>query len=174
MLGTMELLGPIDMRELSEISTMDRIEENIGNSPQIECPLEHFFTPEIYTRKIFMPKDSIVVSLKHKTTHPFFILKGKVAVLREKEDGQFEIEGMHEAGHMGITRSGTKRLLWNIEDTIWVTCHSNPDNLDDPDEMVLRLSEPNENPLIDTSKPEFSMWKKEVSPSIIHKELQLA
>ena len=57
MLGTMELLGPIDMRELSEISTMDRIEENIGNSPQIECPLEHFFTPEIYTRKIFMPKD---------------------------------------------------------------------------------------------------------------------
>jgi hypothetical protein len=174
MLGTMELHGLIDMKELSQISKMDRIEERIGNSPQIECPLEHFFTPEIYTRKIFMPKDSVVVSLKHKTTHPFFILKGKVAVLREKENGEFEIEGIHESGHMGITRPGTKRLLWNIEDTIWVTCHSNPDNLEDPNEMVLKLSEPNENPLIDTSKPEFSMWKKEVSPSIIHKELQIA
>lgn len=174
MLGMMEQHGLIDMRELSEISTMDRIEEQIGNSPKVECPLEHFFTPEIYTRKIFMPRDSIVVSLKHKTTHPFFILKGKVAVLREKENGEFEIEGMHEAGFMGITRTGTKRLLYNIEDTIWVTCHSNPDNIEDPDEIVLRLSEPNENPLIDTSKPEFSIWKKEVSPSLIHKELQIA
>jgi len=174
MFGMTGLHGLTDMRELSEISTMDRIEETIGNSPQVECPLEHFFTPEIYTRKILMPAGSLVVSLKHKTTHPFFILKGKVAVLREKEDGEFEIEGMHEAGHMGITRPGTKRLLYNIEDTVWVTCHSNPDNLEDPNEMVLRLAEANENPLIDTSKPEFSMWKKEVSPSITHKELQIA
>jgi len=78
MFGMTGLHGLTDMRELSEISTMDRIEETIGNSPQVECPLEHFFTPEIYTRKILMPAGSLVVSLKHKTTHPFFILKGKL------------------------------------------------------------------------------------------------
>lgn len=172
--GTMEPFGPTDMRDLANITPMDKIEFEIGSLPQVECPLEHFFTPEIYTRKIFMPKDSLVVSLKHKTTHPFFILKGKVAVLKESPNGGFETEGLYEAGHMGITRPGTKRFLYNIEDTVWVTCHSNPDNIDDPDEIVLKLSEPNENPLIDTSKKEFSLWKKNVSPSIIHKELQLA
>ena len=169
----MELHGLIDMKDISQVNNIDLLEKAVGESPQVECPLEHFFTPEIYTRKIFMPAGTLAVSLKHKTTHPFFILQGKVAVLRVKDDGTFEIEGMHEAGHMGITKPGTKRFLYNLEDTIWVTCHSNPDNIEDPDEMVLRLAEPNENPLIDTSKPEFSMWKKNVSPSLIHKELQI-
>jgi hypothetical protein len=172
--GMMEQAGLIDMKELSQISAMDRLELEVGNLPQVQCPLEHFFTPEIYTRKIFMPAGSVVVSLKHKTTHPFFILKGKVAVLKETDGGVFEREALYEAGDMGITKPGTKRFLYNLEDTIWVTCHSNIDNIQDPDEMVLKLSEPNENPLIDTSKPEFSMWKKDVSPSLIHKELQLA
>ena len=170
----MEQHGPIDMKELSEISIMDKLEYEIGNSPQVECPLEHFFTPEIYTRKIFMPAGSIVVSLKHKTTHPFFILKGKVAVLKESKDGGFEKEALYVAGDMGITKPQTKRFLYNIEDTIWVTCHSNIENIEDPNEIVLKLTECNENPLIDTSKPEFSMWKKEISPSLIHKELQIA
>jgi len=174
MCGMMEQLGLIDMKDISQINQIDLIEKAVGESPQVECPLEHLFTPEIYTRKIFMPAGTLAVSLKHKTSHPFFILKGKVAVLRVNDLGAFEIEGMHEAGHMGITKTGTKRFLYNLEDTIWVTCHSNPDNIEDPDEMVLRLAEPNENPLIDTSKPEFSMWKKDVSPSIIHKELQLS
>jgi len=174
MRGMMVRHGLIDMKEISQINSMDKIEHQIGNAPQVQCPLEHFFTPEIYTRKILMPAGSLVVSLKHKTTHPFFILKGRVAVLKALENGEFEREALYEAGDMGITRPGTKRFLYNIEDTIWVTCHSNPDNIEDPDEMVIRLSEPNENPLIDTSKPEFSMWKKNVSPSLIHKELQLA
>jgi hypothetical protein len=172
--GMMVHHGPIDMKQLSQVSSMDKLELEIGNAPQVECPLEHFFTPEIYTRKILMPAGTIVVSLKHKTTHPFFILKGKVAVLKITSDGFFEREALYVAGDMGITRPGTKRFLYNIEDTIWVTCHSNPENIEDPDQIVLKLSEPNENPLIDTSKPEFSMWKKEISPSLIHKELQLA
>ena len=66
MCGMMGLHGPIDMKELSQVSSMDKLELEVGNAPQVECPLEHFFTPEIYTRKIFMPAGTIVVSLKHK------------------------------------------------------------------------------------------------------------
>jgi len=172
--GMMAHRGLIDMKELSQVTAMDRLECEIGNAPQVQCPLEHFFTPNLYTRKIFMPAGSLVVSMKHKTTHPFFILKGKVAVLKETKEGNFEREALYEAGDMGITKPNTKRFLYNIEDTIWVTCHSNPDNIEDPDVIVLKLSEPNQNPLIDTEDPRFSMWKKDVSPSIIHKELQLA
>ena len=161
------------MRELSQVTEMDKMEHKLGELPSVECPLEHYFTPEIYTRKIFMPAGSLVVSLKHKTTHPFFILKGKVAVLKESKDGGFEVEALYSAGDMGVTTPGTKRFLYNAEDTVWVTCHSNPENLDDPDEMVLKLSEPNENPLINTDDPRYSVWKKDVSPSLIHKKLEL-
>jgi len=107
--GMMEPHGLIDMKDISQVNNMDLLEKAVGESPQVECPLEHFFTPEIYTRKIFMPAGTLAVSLKHKTTHPFFILKGKVAVLRVNDHGEFEIEGMHEAGHMGI-KAHSKRL----------------------------------------------------------------
>jgi len=169
----MAQLGPIDMEELATISTIDRVEADLANYPQVELPLEHFFPPGLYVRKIFMPAGSMVVSMKHKTTHPFFILKGKVAVLKEAIDGGFEQEALYHGGDMGITKPNTKRFLYNIEDTIWVTCHANAENIEDPDEIVLNISERTPNPLIDTEDPRFNSWKKDVSPSLIHKTKDL-
>ena len=175
MLGMMELHGPIDMDELCEISAIDRVEAELANLPPVELPLEHFFPPGLYVRKIFMPANSIVVSMKHKTTHPFFILKGKVAVLKESINGGFEQEALYVGGDMGITKPNTKRFLYNIEDTTWVTCHANKENIEDPDQIVLNISERTDNPLIDSKSPQFNQWKKEISPSLIHtiKELEL-
>jgi len=171
----MGLHGPIDMEELAPISAIDRVEAEMANLPPVELPLEHFFPPGLYVRKIFMPANSIVVSLKHKTMHPFFILKGKVAVLKESQDGGFEQEALYQGGDMGITKPNTKRFLWNIEDTTWVTCHANPNDIEDPDQIVLNISERTDNPLIDNKSPQFNQWKKDISPSLIHtnKELEL-
>jgi len=173
--GMTEQAGPIDMEELVEISAIDRVEAEMANFPPVECPLEHFFTNGIYTRKIFMPANTYVVSMKHKTTHPFFILKGKVAVLKETTDGGFEQEALYQGGDMGITKPNTKRFLWNIEDTIWVTCHANPNNIEDPDEIGLNIVERTDNPLIDSNSDQFNQWKTNISPSLIHtiKELEL-
>jgi len=175
MRGMMVRHGLIDMKELSQISAIDRIEAELGNYPSVDFPLEHFFPPGLYVRKIFMPANTYVVSMKHKTTHPFFILKGKVAVLKESENGGFETEALYCGGDMGITKPNTKRFLYNIEDTIWVTCHSNPENIEDPDQIVLNISERTDNPLIDSNDPKFNQWKKDISPSLIHttKELEL-
>jgi len=171
----MEQLGPIDMEELATISAIDRVESEMASMPSVECPLEHFFTPGLYTRKIFMPKNTYVVSMKHKTTHPFFILKGQVAVLKESEDGGFEVESLYKGGDMGITKPNTKRFLFNIEDTTWVTCHFNPENIEDPDEIGLNIVERTDNPLIDSNSDQFNQWKTNISPSITHtiKELEL-
>ena len=173
--GMMAQHGPIDMEELSEISAIDRIEAEMANLPPVELPLEHFFTSGLYVRKIFMPANSFVVSMKHKTTHPFFILKGKVAVLKESSDGGFEQEAIYHGGDMGITKPNTKRFLWNLEDTTWVTCHANPNDIEDPDEIALNIVERTDNPLIDSDSPQFNQWKKDISPSVIHynKELEL-
>jgi hypothetical protein len=175
MLGMMELHGPTDMDEIEpvKISAIDEVEAELGKYPKVDLPLEHTFTPGIYTRKIFMPAGTYVVSLKHKTTHPFFILKGKVAVLKEAEDGRFIQEALYIGGDMGITKPNTKRFLYNIDDTIWVTCHSNPKNIENPDEIILNIAERTDNPLIDKNDPTFNQWKSDISPSLTHKELEL-
>jgi len=171
--GMTAQLGLINMQELAEISAIDKVEADLANYPQVELPLEHFFPPGLYVRKIFMPAGSMVVSLKHKTTHPFFILKGKVAVIKEDNKGGFEQEALYVGGDMGITKPETKRFLWNLEDTTWVTCHANAENIEDPDEIVLNITERTNNPLIDIEDPRFNSWKKDVSPSLIHKTKEL-
>jgi len=173
MLGMMELHGPIDMEEIAQISAIDRVEAELGKHPSVDLPLEHFFPPGLYVRKIFMPANTFVVSMKHKTTHPFFILKGKVAVLKEDGNGGFEREALYEGGDMGITKPDTKRFLYNIEDTIWVTCHANAENIDNPDEIALNIVERTDNPLIDKNDPKFNQWRSDISPSILHKEFEL-
>jgi len=174
--GMMELHGLIDMEEIVKISAIDRIEAEMGQHPTIDLPLEHLFPPGLYVRKIFMPANTFVVSMKHKTMHPFFILSGKVAVLKEDGNGGFEREALYCGGDMGITHPNTKRFLYNIEDTTWATCHANPNDIDNPDEIALNIVERTDNPLIDKNDPKFNQWRSDISPSLIHtnKELKLS
>tara|TARA_R110002096_G_scaffold406054_1_gene604223 strand:- start:158 stop:640 length:483 start_codon:yes stop_codon:yes gene_type:complete len=78
-------------------------------------PLKHKFADGCYIREIFMPAKELVISKIHKKLHPYFILKGKLSILTE--DGVQYIE----APYSGITKPGTKRVLYMHEDTIFVT-----------------------------------------------------
>ncbi len=82
------------------------------------CPLKHTFGDHLYIREITMPKGMLVVSKLHKTTHPYFVLKGDVTVLTP--DGEIRIK----APFSGITEAGTKRILYMHEETVWITVHS--------------------------------------------------
>ena len=79
--------------------------------------LENTFTPGLYTRQIFMPAGSLVVSRIHLFEHPFIVSRGVVSVY----DGE-EIVTM-TAPFQGVTNPGTKRVLYVHEDTIWTTFH---------------------------------------------------
>lgn len=109
------------------ITKMLEVEEAIGRMPGAkfgdDCtPLEHFFGDGIYIRKMIAPKGMLNVSKLHKTNHPFFILVGDVSI--QTEDGVIRIKGPH----FGITKAGTKRVVFFHEDTVWITVHANPDN----------------------------------------------
>lgn len=80
-------------------------------------PLKHTFVDGAYVREIFMPKGMLLTSKIHKVTHPYFIMKGDVSVLTE--EGVVRLQ----APYHGITKSGTKRLLYIHEDTTWITVH---------------------------------------------------
>jgi len=65
-----------------------------------------------------MPKGQIVSTGIHKVEHPYFVQKGDVSVLTD--------EGIKrvKAPYNGITKPGTKRLIYMHEDTIWITVHA--------------------------------------------------
>ena len=80
-------------------------------------PLKHTFVDGAYVREIFMPKGMLLTSKIHKVTHPYFIMRGDVSVLTE--EGVVRIR----APFNGVTKAGTKRLIYTHEDTTWITVH---------------------------------------------------
>lgn len=107
--------------------------------PAIE-ELEHTFTDGLYARTWKAPAGTIWVSRRHLTDHQFVILKGALSVWI---DGK---EIFYEAPYHGITKAGTRRILYIWEDTVWTTFHKNPDNIS-AEEMVDLITEKHDNKL---------------------------
>jgi hypothetical protein len=83
-----------------------------------DFPVEHVFTPGLYSRIITMPAGAMLTSGIHKTEHPFVVARGRCSVYIE---GQGFV--LLEAPHMGITMPGTRRMLVIHEETVWITFH---------------------------------------------------
>lgn len=99
---------------------LDDLEMKMLSSPdKIDLPLIHYFTPGLYSREIYMPAGTLVVSKIHLTQHPFVISKGSVSV--KIREGEWELL---EAPYTGITYPGTRRVLYIQEDCIWTTFHA--------------------------------------------------
>ena len=123
---------------------VDELEIFMAENYQIiDCPLVHRFTPGMYIREIFMPAGSLITSKIHKTEHPFTISKGKVAVSIDGKDWE-----EFEAPYTGITKPGTRRILYILEDCIWTTYHVNADNCEDLEKLEDKLIEKRENTLL--------------------------
>ncbi len=93
-------------------------ERQARDLPQIEMPVKHWFTPGLYAREIFMPKGTLLTSKIHMTEHLYTISKGAARVWT-KFEGVLELV----APFTGITKPGTQRILYILEDCIWTTFH---------------------------------------------------
>lgn len=126
---------------LNKNQAIDELESVIITYPEVECPLIHRFTPGMYIREIFMPAGTLLTSKIHKTEHPFVISKGKVSVWTE-EDNVVVIE----APYCGITKPGTRRILFIHEDAVWTTFHATDKKT--PEEVEDDIIEKHDNPLL--------------------------
>lgn len=106
-----------------------------------EMPLKHTFTPGLYSRKILMRQGMLITSETHKTEHQFVLLKGIVSVWTEEDGAVILYEGHH-----GITKPGTRRVLYIHEEAEWITFHSTL--LQTPEEIEDDILEKCENPLL--------------------------
>lgn len=132
----------IAQRETSKLANRGAIlefEDILASRPDAMfgnvMPLRHIFTPGIYTREIFLPKGLALTSRIHKHEHPNFLMAGVVDVFTE-ENGLERLE----APMWCVSPVGTKRAIYVIEDSIWVTIHANPDNIEDIEELERRIT----------------------------------
>jgi hypothetical protein len=103
----------------SQLAEIDGFFSHEAGTPQSEglkttFPLKQTIEGGLYTRELFMPQGSLVVSMIHKQKHPSFLLKGKVSYLTD--DGEVKTI---EAPHTIFTQTGTQRVLYIHEDTEW-------------------------------------------------------
>jgi hypothetical protein len=115
--------------------------ELVDRFPAVQCPVQHRFTPGMYSREIFMPAGSLITSKIHRTEHQFVVLSGRCRVYNAENEEVAEFT----AGHVGITKPGTRRVLVILEDTRWVTFH--PTNKTDLAEIESDLIEPHDIPI---------------------------
>ena len=121
------------MLDTPEWREMDEIDDAVLTQPQVEMPLKHIFTPGLYTRQILMRAGTLATTRIHLTEHPFIVSMG-VASVWSHETGWVKIS----APHLGITKPGTRRVIFAHEDTVWTTFHVTDKT--DPDEIAREVT----------------------------------
>ena len=92
-----------------------------------------YYSDGLYVREIFCEKDYLGFTVIHNTANPLFLMKGKVAFA--SEDGVEELT----APTFILTKPGTKRVCYWLEDSVIITVHPNPDGLTDLDEIENKM-----------------------------------
>ena len=102
--------------------------------------IENNFSDQLYMRKLTMPKDCVIVSAIHHTEHFWFLMKGKLKIANE--DGVVT----YSAPTYVNAKSGAKRVIIALEDSVFVNIHPNPDNIRDIEELerILSTNNPDE------------------------------
>ena len=90
-----------------------------------QFPLKHSFADSIYIRQMSMKKDSVVIGAIHNHLHVWFLLTGKITVITENSE-QYFIAPCHV-----ISTPGVKRIIYAVEESIFVNVHKNPSNTQD-------------------------------------------
>ena len=86
-------------------------------------PLKHTFADGVYVRQMDMKENSLVVGAIHNHLHVWFLLTGHLAVSTEDAIEEFI------APCYVVADPGSKRVIYAMEDSIFVNIHKNPKNI---------------------------------------------
>ncbi len=88
------------------------------NNLQKLNPVKHSFADGCYIREIFNPANELLITKIHKKNHPFFLTQGEMSILTE-----LGVEHI-KAPYNGITKAGTKRIIYTHTDCVFITVHA--------------------------------------------------
>ena len=94
-----------------------------------EFALKHTFADGIYVRQMNMDKGSAVIGAIHNHLHVWFLLTGHLIVATENTTEE------NIAPCYKLAKPGSKRVIYAVEDSIFVNIHKNPNNNENLDEL---------------------------------------
>tara|TARA_R110002020_G_scaffold187509_3_gene385905 strand:- start:588 stop:1052 length:465 start_codon:yes stop_codon:yes gene_type:complete len=123
-----------EIQALQELLISNADGENIeGDGNKIvhsnNFPLKHTFADGIYIRQMDMKSDSMVIGAIHNHLHAWFLLTGHLMVVTEDTTEEFI------APCYVLATPGSKRVIYAMEDSIFVNIHKNPNNIKDIKEL---------------------------------------
>ena len=92
-------------------------QEKLAELPQVEIPLTHHFSKDIYGREILMPAGTVVIGKIHKHSSLNILAGGEISLLTE--EGTKRIK----APYTVVSKPGIKRVIYVHKDATWVTVH---------------------------------------------------
>ena len=138
MSGTLAAPPPAVLAKSCE--RLNAFEKRLAGMPACPVPpVEHRFTPGLYSRTIFMQRGLVCTSKIHKTEHQYVLSKGRLEVWSEQDGWK-----LIAAPYIGITKPGARRALNILEDCVWTTFH--PTTTTDLAALEAELIEPHEIP----------------------------
>lgn len=114
-----------------------KLQEIMRHMPQVELETFHFYADGMYCRVVPRPKGTIIVGKVHKKEHFYIVAKGCVKVIGHGE----EEAKVYPAGSVIISKPGTKRAVFALEDSICLTVHRNPTGGENLEEIEKELVE---------------------------------
>lgn len=115
---------------------IEALEGFMLDQPQVEIPVVHRFAPGLYIREITIPADTLMTGRVHKFEHFSAMVSGEMSTLI---DGTIKRVSGYQPF---IAPAGTKRVGYTHTPVVWVTCHHNPENLRDIEQIEAMLCEP--------------------------------
>jgi hypothetical protein len=112
----------IDLNELQKkeqfLKTLDifKIQRVCETMPQGECPLEHEFADGIYSRKMTVPANALVIGKIHRFSTYNILLKGSCSIYAGENLPVKKIK----APFTFTSEPGTKKIAYFHEDSIWI------------------------------------------------------
>lgn len=98
---------------------------NGGGDGLDDFPLDHYFAPNVYGRRMLLPAGSTIVGKVHRHAHLNVVISGHAIVATPF--GREEVRG----GDVFVSKPGTKRAVTALVDTVWLTIHPNETDTQD-------------------------------------------
>jgi len=83
----------------------------------VDLPVVHRFTPGMYSRELRAPAGVLATTYIHLIEHQFVLIQGSVSIYLDDRWQRIE------APYHGITKVGTRRIVYVHKDAIWTTFH---------------------------------------------------
>ena len=111
---------------MDQVYELEKILKQMHGQIPREEVTSHHFCKGIYCREYFMPAGTVAVGLKHAHESFFLLVKGTARF--STADGTVMTV---TAPYMAVTQPGSKRVVYAFEDSIFLTFHPNPDDVQD-------------------------------------------